>query len=66
MILGLEGGGVVLAYICCIGAALLCIVYGIMNWNLPREDEQKEIEEEAVWEQHDPELAQYEEAGGSR
>lgn len=64
MVLGLEGGGVVLAYICCMGAALLCIVYGVMNWNLPKDDEQKQIEEEALWEQHDPELAELEEAGG--
>ncbi|MFP4243197.1 MAG: symporter small accessory protein [Chitinispirillaceae bacterium] len=66
MILGLEGTGVVLAYVCCIGATLLCVVYGIRNWNLPRENEQKQIEEEIAWEQHDPELAEAETLGGER
>ncbi|NLE00805.1 MAG: hypothetical protein GX640_13130 [Fibrobacter sp.] len=61
MVLGLEGTGVVLAYICTILAALLCIIYGIINWNKPVEDEKKEILEEVEWEKHDPEVV---EAGG--
>ncbi len=64
MVLGLEGTGVVLAYLCCIVATGLCVVYGIMNWNLPKTDEKKEIQEEIAWEQHDPENVEPEMAGG--
>jgi hypothetical protein len=56
MILGLEGSGVIAAYICTIGAALLCVVYGIVNWNKSGENETTEIEEEIKWEKSDPEL----------
>jgi hypothetical protein len=49
MLLGLEGPGVFFAYVGSILATLLCVVYGALNWN-PKEDEQKEIEEELAWE----------------
>ena len=31
--LGLGDGWVVAAYTLCISSTLLCIIYGIMNWN---------------------------------
>ena len=31
--LGIEDKLVALAYILCIASALLCIIYGIVNWN---------------------------------
>ncbi|HOJ33629.1 MAG TPA: hypothetical protein PKY35_06115 [Candidatus Hydrogenedentes bacterium] len=31
--LGLEGFGVFLAYVLCIGSAALCIAYGALTWN---------------------------------
>ncbi len=58
MILGLEGAGVILAYICTILAALWCVVYGIVNWNKPAETEAQEIAEEMEWEKHDPEMVE--------
>lgn len=61
MFLGLEGIGVVLAYVCTILATLLCIIYGIVNWNKPAETEAQEIAEEIEWEKHEPEMV---EAGG--
>ncbi len=63
MFLGLEGMGVILAYAGSILATLFCIIYGIIFWNKPSDSELKEIEEEARWEQHDPELS---ESGVSR
>ncbi len=55
--LGLSGIGVALAYVLTILSTVLCVVYGIVNWNKPDEKEEKtEIVEEAKWEQKDPEL----------
>ncbi len=31
--LGLSEPGVVLAYLLSIGSALLCVIYGAINWN---------------------------------
>ena len=54
--LGFEGAGVLLAYVLSICAALVCVVYGVKNWNIPSdEDVKNEIDEEIKWEQRDPE-----------
>ncbi|MEJ5283743.1 MAG: symporter small accessory protein [Brevinematia bacterium] len=57
MWLGLEGFGAFLAFISCFIATIICVVYGIVNWNKPKEDIEEEIKEEIKWEQHDPELS---------
>jgi hypothetical protein len=54
--LGIEDNWVALAYILCILSALLCVVYGAINWNkgterVDNEDirwaqEEKKVEEE--------------------
>lgn len=54
--LGFGDVWVFLGYALTIGSAVLCVVYGILNWNKPKEDEPKEIREEAEWESNDPEL----------
>lgn len=59
--LGFQDAGVMLAYVGTILSALLCIVYGIINWNRPKEDESLEIKEEFDWEKKDPELNEGEE-----
>ncbi|MDG5815387.1 hypothetical protein QA601_09870 [Chitinispirillales bacterium ANBcel5] len=57
MFMGIEGTGVLLAYLFSILSALLCVAYGIINWNKPGDENEKvEIEEEIRWEQHEPEL----------
>jgi len=54
--LGFEGAGVFLAYVLSIAAALVCVVYGVKNWNVPGDDVvNREIEEEIKWEENDPE-----------
>jgi len=54
--LGFEGAGVLLAYVLSISAALLCVVYGVKNWNVPSDEVVKrEIDEEIQWEKTDPE-----------
>jgi hypothetical protein len=37
-------------YILCILSTLLCVVYGLLNWNKGSEMEQAEIAEEMAWE----------------
>ncbi len=51
--LGFEGIGVWLAYVLSIAAALLCVIYGIINWNKGGEHEGKEVAEEVKWEKKD-------------
>jgi len=54
--LGFEGAGVLLAYVLSISAALVCVIYGIKNWNIPGDEVvKKEIDEEIKWEKTDPE-----------
>lgn len=54
--LGFESAGVLLAYVLSIAAAVVCVVYGVKNWNIPGDDVvNKEIDEEIQWEQTDPE-----------
>ena len=54
--LGLESSGVILAYLLSVGAAVLCVVYGIKNWNVPGDNiVNSEIDEEINWEKHEPE-----------
>lgn len=58
MFLGLEDPVVVAAYLCTIGAAILCVIYGIINWNKGAQDEQKEIEEEVEWEKKEQAISE--------
>ena len=54
--LGIEDKWVALAYILCIASALVCVIYGVLNWNKGDEDvapddikwvqEEKKVEEE--------------------
>lgn len=45
-----------LGYILTILSMVACVVYGIMNWNKPREDQAQEILEEEAWEEKDPDI----------
>jgi hypothetical protein len=40
--LGIEDKWVALAYLLCLGSALLCVVYGWLNWNRGQEEIQQE------------------------
>ena len=54
--LGIEDAYVATAYILCIASALLCLIYGVINWNRgqaePKQEdirwaaEEKKVEEE--------------------
>jgi len=51
--LGIEDKGVAAAYLLCIASLLLCIIYGLLNWNrgdvgVSEEDVQWAVEEKKV------------------
>ncbi|MDI6643714.1 MAG: hypothetical protein QME14_01550 [Methanobacteriaceae archaeon] len=48
------------AYILCILSALLCVVYGIINWNKGAEHEEEEIMEEIEWHEKEKEMEEKE------
>ncbi|MGC9516615.1 MAG: symporter small accessory protein [Methanomicrobiales archaeon] len=48
------------AYILCILSALLCVVYGIINWNKGAEAEEEQIEEEIEWHEKEKEMEEEE------
>ena len=50
MFLGLEDFGIVAAYVLSILSTLLCVVYGLINWNKGAEEEPVQIQEESEWE----------------
>ncbi len=47
---------VFLGYALTLLSVAVCVVYGICNWNKPREDVPAEIKEEAEWERNDPSI----------
>jgi hypothetical protein len=51
--LGIPDAGIWLAYILCIASAILCVVYGIFNWNKGGEDA---TEDDAQWEAKEEEI----------
>ena len=51
--LGINNFGIWSAYLFCILSTILCVVYGIVNWNKGNEVEVKEITEELKWEKEE-------------
>ncbi len=62
IMLGIDDPWIWGVYILCILSALLCMVYGIINWNREGELEAIEIKEEETWEANEEEM-QKEELG---
>ena len=48
--LGIDDPWILSVYLLCIFSALLCVIYGVVNWNRGGEQESLEIKEEADWE----------------
>ena len=55
MVLGINDPWVWGAYILCILSMLLCVGYGIINWN-KGEDEEEEVKEEMEWHKKEKEM----------
>ncbi|AXV38203.1 MAG: hypothetical protein CIT01_08330 [Methanobacterium sp. BRmetb2] len=48
------------AYILCILSTILCVVYGILNWNKGEEKEEKQIQEEIEWHEKEKDMEEEE------
>lgn len=53
---GLPDVGIWLVYLLCILSAMICIVYGIINWNKGSENEAESIKEELAWQEKEAEI----------
>lgn len=51
--LGIPDVSIWLAYILCIASAILCVVYGIVNWNKGGEEAS---EQDVAWEAEEEEI----------
>ncbi len=58
--LGIEDPWIWGVYILCILSTLICVIYGIINWNRGGELEAQEIVEEAAWESKEEEMQEKE------
>ena len=54
--MGFADGSITLVYVLCILSALMCVVYGLVNWNRGAEEEAAQIAEEAGWEAKEEEI----------
>ncbi|MGE4283083.1 MAG: symporter small accessory protein [Clostridia bacterium] len=54
--LGINDVGILSAYLLCIISAIVCLMYGIYNWNKGQEEEPVEILEEIQWEKAEHEI----------
>jgi hypothetical protein len=55
-VLGIDDPWIWGVYLLCILSALLCLIYGIINWNREGELEAVEIRETAAWEEKEEEM----------
>ena len=54
--LGINDPWIVAAYLLCIASTVLCVVYGLINWNRGSEKENEQIKEEAGWEEKEKQV----------
>jgi hypothetical protein len=60
VVLGISDPWISAAYVGCILATLLCVVYGIINWNKGDEGEEEQISEEIAWHDKEKEMEEKE------
>jgi hypothetical protein len=59
-VLGIDDPWIWGVYLLCIFSALLCVIYGIVNWNKEGELEALDAKEEAAWETSEEEMQEKE------
>jgi hypothetical protein len=58
--LGIDDPWIWGVYLLCILSALLCLIYGVVNWNKEGEREALEVKEEEAWEESEEEMQEKE------
>lgn len=53
---GITSFGISLVYLLCILSAILCLTYGIFNWNKGNENEEQNITEELDWQKEEVQI----------
>jgi hypothetical protein len=56
IVLGIDDPWIWGVYLLCIISALLCVIYGIVNWNREGEQDTSEAKEAAAWEESEEEM----------
>jgi hypothetical protein len=54
--LGIDDPGIYIVYLLTIASTVLCVWYGITNWNKGGDNEEDEIKEEIKWEAKEKEI----------
>ncbi len=54
--LGIPDASIWSAYVLSIACAILCVVYGLLNWKRGMENDEQQIIEERVWESQEREI----------
>mgnify|MGYP007050237420 FL=1 len=60
LVLGIDDHWIWGAYVGCILVTLLCVVYGILNWNKGGEDEEEQVKEELEWHKKEKDMEEKE------
>ena len=58
--LGIDDPWIWGVYLLCILSALLCLIYGVVNWNREGDQEAIEVKEEEAWEESEEEMQEKE------
>jgi hypothetical protein len=58
--LGIDDPWIWGVYLLCILSALLCLIYGVVNWNREGDQEALEVKEEEAWEKSEEEMQEKE------
>ncbi len=56
MLLGIPDAGIWLAYLLCAASTLLCIIYGIINWNKGEDADEGASKKNIEWEKKEQEI----------
>jgi hypothetical protein len=56
MVFGIPDFWIWSAFLLCIASTILCVVYGLINWNKGANVENNQIEEEIKWQENDKEI----------
>ena len=58
--LGIDDPWIWGVYLLCLFSALMCLIYGLINWNKEGEQEALETKEEEAWEEREEEMQEKE------